>query len=226
MIGKYENIKIFINKNKKKFEDVFETKIELFRNNPEDLYSEFMIPNSNLMVELNNPYSGVTETVTLYESIHTIYKIIKRLKHFSSKLEYEFQQNFVIGTIEDYKHLLKNLRYLLYSNFCNNLFKLDSMKEKIVSIKWDPKDEEADTILFMDCNGYVDDIFKEIKEKFDKIVQNSSNMLTKRAKKRVFEVILEYFKNFMLDCYGKVKKVKTKLTIVFILGAKCNAKRY
>ncbi len=187
---------------------MFDTKIEMIKITNNNVYLEnlFVVPNgSNVEIDPNNPYSGVVETIIAYESVHSIYKLLKRLKHFSSKLDYEFQQNFIITTIDDYKPLLKQLRNLLYRPLCSNLFKAENILPKITSTKWDPNEEEADTVLFIESNTYIDKIYKDIYEKYNEL--GKLGKLSDKSKKRFLSVGLTYIKEVLMEAYSKIKKV-------------------
>jgi len=190
---------------------MFETKIDLFKP-PSDniLSSEFFIPTPNLEEDASNPsnpYFGLTETIILYESIHTVYKILKRLKHFALKLDYEFQQDFITSSIDSYKPLIKELRYLLYKPICVKIFKLDSISSKIINTSWEPDEEEADTIMFAEANLYVDEIYNEICEKYEKLDILSNKTLNEKSKSRFLEVILFYINDILTETFSKIKKV-------------------
>ncbi len=188
---------------------MFECKINILKLNQEMMitYNEFHIPCSNFDNDPNNPYSGIIETIIIYESIHTIYKILKRLKHFSSKLEYEFQQNFIASTINNYKPILSELRDMMYKPLCNNILKIDHIFSKITGMKWDPSEEEVDTILFLEPSGYIDEIYREIIEKYEKIDVLTNGTFTERSKRRFLGVMIENVKDLMMESLSKVKKV-------------------
>ena len=208
----------FLNKNRKKFEEMFETKIDLLKNPSNVTYTEFFIPTPNLEIEPNNTYSGLTEAIILYESIHSIYKILKRLKRFSQKLDYEFQQDFIKSTIDSYKQLLKQLRLLLYRPYCHRILKpnLDHIYNKILNSCWEPDEEESDNIMFMEANLYVDEIYNEICEKYDRLDIITNKTLNEVSRRRFLEIMLSYISDMFMDVYSKVKKVYTYISYVLM----------
>jgi molybdopterin converting factor small subunit len=85
---RFANLRNFLTKTKLNLEDLFGVQIDFLKNNYEnesfDL-SEFHMPklNTEIIVNDNNIYVLMIETIIAYESIHSVYKIIKRLKHFT-----------------------------------------------------------------------------------------------------------------------------------------------
>ena len=85
---RFSHIKRFITKSVKNLEVLFESEIDMLKNNYDsDNYeaSEFNLPklNSQVIINDNNIYTCMIEAIIMFESIYSIYKIIKRIKHFS-----------------------------------------------------------------------------------------------------------------------------------------------
>jgi len=146
----------------------------------------------------------MTETIILYESLHSVYKIIKRLKNFTKKLEFDFQQKEIEDIINNYKPLLKELKNLFYKPICTNIFRIDPVLNKIINHQWDPKDED---LHFSEANQFVDDIYQEICEKYEKLDFISGGSLSERSKKRFLDIMFHFMKDRLLESFSKIKRV-------------------
>ena len=75
----YYNIKSFIQKAKKNLECLFETEIDIYQLNS----TVFPKLNKQIFVNEQNSYSLMVENIIVFESINSIYKVLKRFKIFS-----------------------------------------------------------------------------------------------------------------------------------------------
>jgi hypothetical protein len=85
---KYSNLRKFIIRTKRSLEGLFEIQLDFLKNNYDmESYdiTEFNLPrlNSEIIVNDSNIYVLMVESIIAYESIYSVYKIIKRLKHFA-----------------------------------------------------------------------------------------------------------------------------------------------
>ena len=147
----------------------------------------------------------MTETIILYESLHSIYKILKRLRHFTKNLEFQFQQDEIEGIINNYKSILKELKILLYKPICSNLFRIDPILNKIINYQWDKNNEDLN---FSEANQYIDFIYQEICEKYEKLDFLSGGSLNEKSKLRFLDIILQFMKDRLLESYSKIRKVR------------------
>lgn len=76
---------------------------------------------------------------------------------------------------------------------------------KITSFKWDPK--ESDSVSdFLEANQFIDNIFQEIVEKYDKLYVLSGGSLTEKSQKRFLDVILLHVIEKIMDTFSKIKR--------------------
>ena len=54
------------------------------------------------------------ESIILYESMVTVKKILKRLTHFTKKIELEFQSKLVTDYIKNYDRVLDEIKIFIY----------------------------------------------------------------------------------------------------------------
>ena len=77
---------------------------------------------------------------------------------------------------------------------------------KILLVKWDQNDSDIDT-MFTEANVFINLVFSEIVEKYEKLDILSKNTLTSKGKKRFLKVIMIYFKEKLMETFSKIKKV-------------------
>jgi hypothetical protein len=219
---RYSNLRKFVNFAKQNFENLFKKQIDLIKNNYEtESYEnvfEFHLPKLNPEINLldSNVYSGMIENIVLFESVHSIFRILKRLKHYIINIENEIKVLEIEKKFNLYKNTLNEMKMFFYKPICNSVFKIDSILNKINNFKWDLKDQESD-LQFNEASPFIDNIFQEICEKYDKLFLLSAGSLTQKAQKRFLEIMLVYFAEKLLDSFAKIKKViYKKLRKLFI----------
>jgi len=212
---KHSKLRKFLLKNKKNFEMLFETEIDILQcsydtNNDNYEINEFYLPKINSSIILNdtNVYSCMIESIILFESIISIKKFLKRLSHFTNKIELEFRSKYVLDTIKELNDVIDEIKVFIYKPICANIFKIDAIFNKILNYRWDPKESET-VSPFSEANVYVDNIFQEICEKYDKLYLLSGGSLTEKSQKRFLDVMLIHINEKLLDTFSKIKKCNT-----------------
>lgn len=77
---------------------------------------------------------------------------------------------------------------------------------KILSVKWDQNDSDIDS-MFTDANQFINQIYQEIVDKYEKLDVLSKNSLTEKSKRRFLKSVMIYFKEKLLETFSKIKKV-------------------
>ena len=209
---RFYKLRRYLLKVKRNFENLFEIEIDILKGtyeNNTDNYeiNDFYIPkfNSNITINDSNVYSCMIESIILYESIVLMKIILKRLSHFANNIELEFRSKFVLGTIKEYKGVLEELKVFIYKPICANIFKIEPIYNKILNYRWDPKETE-EASPFSEANQFVDNIFQEICEKYDKLYLLSGGSLTEKSQKRFLDVMLIHITEKLMDTFSKIKK--------------------
>ncbi len=78
---------------------------------------------------------------------------------------------------------------------------------KILNYKWDLKESESEN-NFSEANVFIENIFQEICEKYDKLYLLSAGSLTEKSQRRFLDVILTHINEKLLETFSKIKKVK------------------
>ena len=147
------------------------------------------------------------ENIVLFESIHSIYKLLKRIRYLTKNIQFELHIKEIEKKYNDYKLVINELKMFFYKPICNNIFKIDSIMSKVTNFKWDFKESESES-QFLCASPFIDNIFQEICEKYDKLFLLSAGSLTERSQKRFLEIILIYFSEKLMDNFSRIKKVK------------------
>lgn len=77
---------------------------------------------------------------------------------------------------------------------------------KVLSVRWDQNDSDIDT-MFTDANTFINQIFQEICENYEKLDILSKNSLNEKSKRRFLKVVMIYFKEKLMETFSKIKKV-------------------
>ena len=116
--------------------------------------------------------------------------------------------------IKKYRTILKELQVFVYKPLCENIFKVNIflnkfdnvIMNKVLSVKWDQNDSDIDT-MFTEANSFVNLIFSEICEKYEKLDILSKYTLSNKSKKRFLKVIMIYIQEKLMETFSKIKKV-------------------
>lgn len=218
--AKYRNFRKLFITTKQKLEILFQKKggIDIEKNctHFDSTYemNQFLLPKLSSQVELemggmgldpNDKYvsSFYYESLMVIESMHSIYKIIKRLEHFRSKIELEFQSGFINETISQYKKIINESRDFIYSKLASQLISFDPIRNKILEYKWDPDEAEADTQLF-DASPFIVDIIAELKSVYQHI--DKIKKLPNKIQSKLIQQFVKYILDNVMDSFAKIKK--------------------
>jgi hypothetical protein len=208
---KCANLKKYLVNTKKSLEILFEVEIDLIKTNYDyaDNYesNEFYLPkfNSQIIINDNNIYSCMIENIILFESMISVSQVMKRILHFAKKIELDFQSKLIVEHIRKYDQVLEEIKFFFYKPICHNIFKIDPIMNKIISFKWDPKDSDND-FEFSEANIFIDNLFVEVCEKYEKLDLLSAGSLTEDSKLRFLDVILIHINEKLIDSFSKIKK--------------------
>jgi hypothetical protein len=208
---RFSNLRKYLNSTKKSLEVLFEVEIDLIKSNYDNNENyesgEFYLPkqNSQIIINDNNIYSCMIESIILYESMVSVKKILKRLTHFTKKIELEFQSKLITDYIKNYDRVLDEIKIFIYKPICQNIFKTDPIMNKINNYKWDPKESDNE-FEFSEANPFIDNLFQEICEKYDKLYLLSAGSLTEKSQLRFLDAIIFHIIEKLLEAFSKIKK--------------------
>ncbi len=122
--------------------------------------------------------------------------------------------NSILETLNNYKIILNELQIFIFKPLCDSIFKVrillnkfdNVLMNKVLCVKWDQNDSDIDT-MFTEANTFINQIFQEICEKYDKLDILSKNTLNEKSIKRFRKVVMIYFKEKLMEAFSKIKKV-------------------
>ena len=216
---KYANFRKLFISTKQKLEILFQKKggIDIEKNctNFDNAYemNQFFLPKLSSQVELemggstsiNDKFASsfYYESLMVIESLHSIFKIIKRLEHFKAKIELEFQSGFISETINNYKLILKEARDFVYRKLAIQLINFEPIRQKILDYKWDPAETEADTQLF-DASPFINDIIIELR-----IVYSHMGKIKKlplKIQQKLIDSFIQYVIECVMEAFSRLKR--------------------
>ena len=137
----------------------------------------------------NNLYNLLIEKIICFESINTIFKIIKRISP-KNNLQIIF-----------YKNLLNEISFFLYYPICKQIFKIDKILfTELEKINYNKNNSN-------EGNDYIYLIIEEINKFYNNLDLISNNCFTEKSKKKFFNIIINYI-------FETIKKnlIKIKIT--------------
>ena len=198
----YKNLRKFYFETKEKLKELFE-----INNKNNFKYFDYYLPKL-----INNPENknDIYETSNYYPIILTIncikssYDILKKLTTFTEKLDFDFQKEIVIKTINQYEIIISELQTSLYRKICSNLININKIKEMSLSVNWNASETIAEKLLF-EPSPFVKFTIEEIKN----IYENIKNKLFEFDKKNQEEFIIIFIKFIIQniqDSFSKIQK--------------------
>jgi hypothetical protein len=88
------------------------------------------------------------EIFILISCITTLYRTLKRLEGFTSKIELDFQRNQIIEKLTRYKKLIEQIKYFFYMKISLNFMDFSKISPLIEEINWAPSPDAGSTQLF------------------------------------------------------------------------------
>lgn len=183
--------------------ELFNTDIDPFNNNDNDESKPFFLPklNKQILMNENNFYSLLIESIVLVESIISIYKFIKRLDKFIPDGD---ELSAFKAKMKYYKMTIDQLRSFLYKPICSSIFNIDAIIAKMLNQTWEIKENEVPD--FSNASLYIDQLLEELFEKYDKLNLLSGGSITSQAQVRFFDILIAFVIERLIDSVSQIKK--------------------
>lgn len=207
----YPNLKRFLISTKHKLEKLFDIQEGIDIENHcacfENSYDikRFSLPqlNSVLLTSSNYDDNKVYNAIIAMESIHSIYKILKRLKHFTSKIDLEFQSDFIRNSVEKYKAIITEMNGFLYSTLSNQTINIDSVLLQISHSNYDISEAEVNDKLFETSSPFIEELNAILRDKGSKMKLLSKIRIKKQ--KLFYNEVLKFILSNMLNAFAKIQ---------------------
>ena len=193
---KYFHLRKFYLETKKKLEDLFQKNN---KNNFKNL--EFYLPkliNKNDTTEI----TYFNQTLLSMNSIKSVYEIIKKLIHFTEKIEFDFQKEEIIETINEYENIISELENSVYKKLCHNIVNVNKIKEMSLSVNWNISESLSEKLLF-EPSPFVKFTVEELKN----IYNNIKDKLLKFNKQIEEEFISQLIKFIIQNIQESISRI-------------------
>lgn len=148
--------------------------------------------------------SHFKQIVIFISCISTIYKILKRLIGFTSKIELDFQKNQIIEKITKYKTLIQQIRYFFYMKISLAIFDFTKISQTIEDFKWAPSQEEGSAQLF-EASPWVGEILKYFNLILSEITSQYTDFFGEKNLKYYFSMLIRYIISNIQESFSKIK---------------------
>lgn len=185
----------------------------LFKNNNSTSTINFVnspyFPPLNQIIEDNKKspskyiYSLYYEKIIIVGSIHSIYKIIKRLQHFANKIELDFQKSYITDTIKNYKIVVNQALQFVFLDIAEILFDLTDIKKNIESNDWNVSESAMNAQLF-EASSFVNLLINQFKLVYENIPNIES--LPDKIKAKLIKTFIDYCLKHVIESLSMVKK--------------------
>lgn len=191
----FPNLRQFLILTMKKLESILNIKEGIdIEKNSSSFETSFSFPQINsVLIKSATPGSNIIyHSVIAMESIHSIYKIIKRLKHFSLKIDLEFQRDFIENTISQYKTVIKEMSSFLYYALAKEIIDNDkdmgNICSQISNSNYNIREIEVNTKL-LEASPFIEDICAFAKQWC--IKQSQLNTINKKIQRTFYTEMLK-----------------------------------
>ncbi len=198
----YKNLRKFYFETKEKLKDLFES------NNKNNFkYFDYYLPKL-----INNPKNkkDIYETSFYYpillsiNSIKSVYEILKKLTLFTEKLDFDFQKEIIIKTINHYEIIISELQTSLYKRIFCNIININKIKEMSLSVNWNASEIIAEKLLF-EPSPFVNFTLEEIKNIYENI-KNKLFEFEKKIQEEFIFIFLKFIIQNIQDSFSKIQK--------------------
>ena len=147
----------------------------------------------------------IKQIIILISCILTLKKILKRLVHFTTKIELEDQRYLIINKINKYEKLIEQMRNFFYMKLSSEILDFSNISYSIEEYNWSPTPEEGSTQLF-EASQWV----KKLKSLFEVIVCEVHNkfydLFGEKKLTQFFVDLIKYIINSVQESFAKIKK--------------------
>ena len=207
-LDKYKTLRelfLMINKN---LSSLYDNQLIDFINNNDDIsdFNHISFPkiNSNILLDTQNKFSLLIESIIIIESIISLYKYLKRFIIIFEN-EQEINKNYLKKKFELYKISINELKEFLYTPLCNNILTLEPIKKKMLNQKWDLTENEINNNNIKDSFiNYIISQFNDVNDKLDLL---SCDTLTNKSKLRFLNIVLNFIFEFIMNNLINIKRI-------------------
>ena len=147
----------------------------------------------------------IKQVIILISCISTLYKTLKRLIGFTSKIELDFQKNQIIEKINKYKKLIEQIQYFFYMRISLTFIDFSKISPLIEEFNWAPSPEEGSTQLF-EPSSWVNKVIKLFETIVNEIIIQFNDLFGDKKLIQYFNILIKFIVSNIQENISKIKK--------------------
>ena len=144
------------------------------------------------------------QIIILISNISTLYKTLKRLTGFTSKIELDFQRNQIIDKLNKYKKLKEQIQYFFYMKISLNFIDFSKISPIIEEFNWAPGPEEGSSQLF-EASSWVNKIIKLFEEIVNEIIIQFKDFFGEKKIIQYFIILIKFIVSNIQETFSKIQ---------------------
>ena len=163
--------------------------------------------NFEIIKEIKEKISNnhIKQIIILISCISTLYKTLKRLVEFTSKIELDFQRNQIIDKLNRYKILIEQIKYFFYMKISLNFIDFSKISPFILEYNWSPSPEEGSTQLF-EASSWVKKINNLFEIIVNEIIIQFDDIFGEKKLTEYFIILIKFIISNVQENIAKIKK--------------------
>ena len=163
--------------------------------------------NFEIIKEIKEKISNnhIKQIIILISCISTLYKTLKRLVEFTSKIELDFQRNQIIDKLNRYKILIEQIKYFFYMKISLNFIDFSKISPFILEYNWSPSPEEGSTQLF-EASSWVKKINNLFEIIVNEIIIQFDDIFGEKKLTEYFTILIKFIISNVQENIAKIKK--------------------
>ena len=147
----------------------------------------------------------IKQIIIFISTISTIYKTLKRLTEFTSKIELDFQRNQIIDKLNKYKNLKEQIQYFFFMKISLNFMDFPKISPLIEEFNWTPSSEEGSTQLF-EASSWVTKIIKLFEIITNEIIVQFNELFGEKKLIEYFVILIKFIISNIQENFAKIRK--------------------
>ena len=144
------------------------------------------------------------QIIVLISTISTLYKILKRLEGFTSKIELDFQKNQIIEKLNKYKILKKQIQYFFYMKISLSFMDFSKISYFIEDFNWSPPLEDGSNQLF-EASLWVNKIIKLFGIIVNEIILEFNENFGEKKLTEYIIILVKFIISNVQESFAKIK---------------------
>ena len=195
----------FLDKLKSAVDDIGDG-ISKAKDTAKNLLKDNQKQNSILLKEIREKIkmTHIKQIIIFISTISTIYKTLKRLTGFTSKIELDFQRNQIIDKLYKYKKLAQQMQYFFFMKISLNFMDFSKISPLIGEFNWTPSPEEGSSQLF-EASSWVISIIKIFEIITSEIIFQFNELFEEKKLIEYFVILIKFIISNIQENFSKIR---------------------